>query len=160
MTEDVYLSLGSNVGDREANLRTAIELLARHVEVSAVSSLYETDPVGVADQPPFLNLAVAGRTDLDPAELLRRVKAIEREVGRVPTYRWGPRVIDVDVLLYGDQVIRTDSLVIPHPEMLKRAFVLVPLAQIAPSAVHPVAARTIAELAEEVTGRDSVRLYQ
>lgn len=142
----MYLSLGSNLGERARHLAEAIALLAPQVMIDGVSSLYETDPIGVEDQPAFLNLVVAGKTALPAAGLLDRVKEIEREVGRRPTYHWGPRVVDIDVLLYGNLAIQTPNLIVPHPEMHRRAFVLVPLAELAPDAVHTTSGKTIREL--------------
>ena len=127
-----YIGLGSNVGDRVAHLRAAIEALAaRGVTVTRVSSLYETDPVGPL-QPDFLNAAAEVSTDLSPADLVRTLKAAEADVGREQRERWGPREIDLDLLLYGDETIDEEGLTVPHPELTHRAFVLVPLIEIAP----------------------------
>jgi 2-amino-4-hydroxy-6-hydroxymethyldihydropteridine diphosphokinase len=128
----VFLSLGSNVGDRRANLRSALGRLRDRVSVGAISSLYETDPVGVTDQPAFYNIVVGGATTLAPRDLLRAVKEIEHDVGRRPTYRWGPRVVDIDILVLGELAVDEPELTIPHREVANRAFVLVPLAEIAP----------------------------
>lgn len=155
-TQEVYLSIGSNLGDREGNLRTALRLLGERFQIIAVSSIYGTMPVGVTDQPEFLNQAVVARTDLDPAGLLAFVKEVEREVGRRPTYRWGPRVVDIDIVLYGEDVVDTPDLTIPHREMHRRAFVLIPLAEIAPSAAHPVLHRSVRDLAASVDGAGDV----
>jgi len=156
VTQRVYLSLGSNLGDRERNLRAAVAALKQHLELEAVSSWYETEPVGVVDQPGFLNLAVAATTSLDPSELLRLAKRIEEQIGRRPTYRWGPRLIDIDILLYADRVVEEPDLTIPHRELAHRAFVLVPLAEIDPQAFHPVLHRTVQELAD-AADTDGVR---
>ena len=153
----MYLSLGSNLGDRERNLRTAVEALRDTVRITAVSSLYETDPVAVVDQPLFLYRAVVGLTDLGPEALLDAVKRVERQVGREPTYHWGPRIVDVDIVLYGDLVIDSPRLAIPHPDMAKRAFVLVPLAEIAGEVVHPVLKVSVEELRDKAGGLDTVR---
>jgi 2-amino-4-hydroxy-6-hydroxymethyldihydropteridine diphosphokinase len=159
-TREVVLSLGSNLGDREGSLRAALEALSGELDIAAVSSLYETDPIGVTDQPAFLNLAVAGRTSKSPEDLLVAVKRIEAAVGRRPTFRWGPRVVDIDIVLYGDEIVRTPALTIPHKELARRAFVLVPMAEIVPNRVHPESGKTVARLLAEVPGRDGVRLYQ
>ncbi len=143
----VYLGLGSNLGDRAANLRAALAALAPDVRVTAVSSVYETAPLYLLDQPDFLNLACAGATALAPLALLHRLQAIERTLGRAPAPRYGPRVIDLDLLLYDRLTIATGELTAPHPRMLERAFVLVPLAEIAASVRHPIAGATFTELA-------------
>ena len=124
-----YLGLGSNIGERERLLAEAVERLSDHpsVEVTAVSPLYETEPVGVTDQPAFLNIACRILTTLDPESLLAAALDIERELGRVRTIRWGPRTIDIDLLLYDNRDIRTPALTVPHPRLMERAFVLVPL---------------------------------
>ncbi|MDH7603204.1 MAG: 2-amino-4-hydroxy-6-hydroxymethyldihydropteridine diphosphokinase, partial [Armatimonadota bacterium] len=129
MEKTVYLGLGSNLGDRAANLREAIRRLneGNGCKVVRCSSIYESKPVGVVEQPDFLNAVVEVATALPPFRLLEYCQAIEDAMGRVRTIRWGPRVIDIDILLYNQQSLRTDKLVIPHPEMLNRAFVLVPL---------------------------------
>ena len=142
-----YLGLGANLGDRPANLRRAITLLEESHEcrVTARSSVYETKPVGVTDQPDFVNAVIEIETSLAPLDLLNLCKSIENEMGRVRTNKWGPRVIDVDILVYGDTTVREDDLVVPHAEMVGRAFVLVPLAEIAPDV----------EVAPGVTAREA-----
>lgn len=143
----VYLGLGSNLGDRAANLYAAMAALAPELRLTAVSAVYETAPMHVEDQPDFLNLVCAGRTALAPLPLLRRLKQIERELGRLPGPRYGPRAIDLDLLLYDDIVLSTPELSVPHPRMLERAFVLAPLAEIAPALRHPLWSTTAAALA-------------
>jgi 2-amino-4-hydroxy-6-hydroxymethyldihydropteridine diphosphokinase len=141
-----YLGLGSNLGDRQARISRALDALAQAgVVVCAVSPLYESEPLEVTDQPRFLNAACAIETGHSPPALLALLKAIEREMGRTCGLRHGPRPIDLDILLYGDQCIETPSLIVPHPAMLERAFVLVPLADIAPSVRHPRSGLSIAE---------------
>lgn len=129
-----YLALGANMGDRLANLRVAIRMLDEHplCRVTGASSAYETEPVGVLDQPDFLNAVIAVETSLAPLGLLHLCNEVENRLGRERTMRWGPRVIDIDILLYDSQSVRTDELTIPHPRMLGRAFVLAPLAEVAP----------------------------
>ncbi len=148
----VYLGLGSNLGDRELNLLEAVERLRLLGDVVKVSRPYETDPVGYVDQPKFLNAALRLETDLDPWALLGRLKAIEADLGRVETVRFGPRTVDLDILTYDDLVISDPGLTIPHPRLAERAFVLVPLAEIAPDLVIPGLGLTVRELARRVDG--------
>jgi 2-amino-4-hydroxy-6-hydroxymethyldihydropteridine diphosphokinase len=142
----VYLSLGSNVGDRAANLEAAIQELARLGAITARSSVYETEPVEVERQPWFLNIALAMETELMPKQFLSRALAIEQKLGRRRIQAKGPRTIDIDVLLFGGSVIDTATLTVPHPAMHQRRFVLEPLAEIAPEARHPVFKKTVREM--------------
>jgi len=139
MSVAAYVSLGSNQGDREHNLRRGTNLLGQlpHTSVVKVSSMYETDPVGVTGQRRFLNAAAELRTSLPAERLLLEFKRIEKELGRTPGPRWGPRTLDIDLLLYGNQTIETAELTVPHPRMMQRAFVLVPLGEIAGNLVLP-----------------------
>ena len=149
------LGLGANVGDRARNLRLALRLLGERCDLVAVSSLYASPAVvleGEAPGPEYLNAACAVETDLAPEDLLRFVKQIEHAIGRRPAPRWAARPIDIDIELYDDAVVDTTDLRVPHPMMLERAFVMVPLAEIAAEAVHPLAHRTIGELARGMDG--------
>jgi 2-amino-4-hydroxy-6-hydroxymethyldihydropteridine diphosphokinase len=145
----IYLSLGSNIGDREANLRRAVEQLAsQDMRVLHTSRIYETEPVDYVDQAWFLNQVVEAETALFPMQLLTRVGRVERELGRKRTVRKGPRTIDIDILFYGAAVVETTRLEIPHPRIAERRFVLVPLAELAPELRHPVTHRTIRQMLE------------
>jgi 2-amino-4-hydroxy-6-hydroxymethyldihydropteridine diphosphokinase len=147
MKRTAYVSLGSNLGDREANLRDAIARLGELGSASRVSALYETEPVEVAGQQPwFLNCAAAVETELTPLGFLKSLLAIEHTMGRERTEPKGPRTIDMDIIFFGDEVLDTKELSVPHPAMQHRRFVLEPLAEIAPEARHPVLRRTVREL--------------
>jgi 2-amino-4-hydroxy-6-hydroxymethyldihydropteridine diphosphokinase len=146
MAHVAYLCLGSNIGDRIANLRKAVTLLDPKVHVKAQSSIYQTEPWGYSDQPTFLNQVIKIDTDLEPFELLEFVKEIEFSIGRQETFRYGPRLIDLDILFYDDLILDTPKLTIPHPRIIERAFVLIPLAEIAPDLLHPVFKKTALEL--------------
>ena len=152
----VYLSLGSNLGDRQENLDKAIELLSHRLRMGAVSSIYETEPMGNTEQPRFLNLACQVFTRLAAKDLLTLTKGFEARLGRVRNTPNAPRPIDIDILFYGDQVIETEELTIPHPRLIERAFVLVPLAEIAPDLVHPINFKTVKELLKDVSGKEGV----
>ena len=146
-----YVALGSNLGDREENLRTALKHLQENgVEVIKTSTFIETEPYGVTDQPGFVNAVCQVETELAPLELLRLLLSIEQEMGRVRLRRWGERNIDLDLLLYEDAVLESEELSLPHPDMQNRDFVLLPLAQIAGEVVHPVLEKTINLLKEEL----------
>lgn len=146
MTE-VYLLLGSNLGNRNENLHKALKLIDfRCGNITRKSALYETEAWGMKNQQAFINMAVAIQTNLSPLNLLTAVKTIEIEVGRVETTKWGPRVIDIDILLYGTEIVNLPELIIPHPYMQQRRFTLMPLIEIAANYSHPVLNKTIAQL--------------
>jgi len=159
MHKIVYLSLGSNVGDRAANLNSAVAGLRALGEVVAVSSFYETEPVGFTAQPWFLNCAVKLDTEKMPKQLLAGILDIEQQMGRrrVRGQKKGPRSIDIDIVLFGNSIVETKGLTIPHPAMHERRFVLEPLAEIAPDVRHPVFKRTIRELRDALPAGQAVR---
>lgn len=147
----VYIGIGSNLGSREENCIRSVWLLRDSgLIINKESSLYETEPWGVTDQPYFINMAVGAETSLEPEELLEALKAIERQMGRKDAGKWGPRIIDLDILLYDYLVIRTPKLCIPHPLMHMREFVLRPLSEIAPDVLHPLLKKTISTLMSEI----------
>jgi 2-amino-4-hydroxy-6-hydroxymethyldihydropteridine diphosphokinase len=157
----IYLSLGSNKGDRAQYIARALEALrACGVSVARKSSLYETEPVETSSKGWFLNCVVEAQTDLLPPQLMHRLLDIERALGRRRRVPRGPRFIDIDILFYEDRVVSSEQLEIPHPRMAERRFVLVPFAEIAPEVRHPILKRTIAELLEETPDRSEVRPYQ
>lgn len=144
------LGLGTNLGDRAANLRAALEGLARIAVIDGLSRLYESEPYGFAAQPKFWNMVARIRTNLSPAQLLRAVKDLEARIGRTPTHRMGPRVIDIDILLYDDALVDDAGLRIPHPGLMDRAFVLAPLLDLDPERVHPATGESFAERMAEL----------
>lgn len=143
-----YLGLGSNIGDRAHQLQQAIRIIDQYqyIDVTSISPIYETAPVGYTDQPQFLNLCIEIETTLDPQELLKRCLETEEALHRVRKIRWGPRTLDVDILLYGNEIIEEDNLIIPHPRMAERAFVLIPLNDIASKHIEPRSQKLIENL--------------
>jgi 2-amino-4-hydroxy-6-hydroxymethyldihydropteridine diphosphokinase len=156
----VYLGLGSNMGNRQDNLDKTLDFLSQRLRVGKVSSVYDTEPVGNTNQPRFLNLVCQVYTMLAPKELLTLAKGIESKLGRVLGKSNAPRPIDIDILFYGDQVIETPELVIPHPRLAERAFVLVPLVEIAPDLQHPVIGKTVKELLQGITEKQGVFKFE
>jgi 2-amino-4-hydroxy-6-hydroxymethyldihydropteridine diphosphokinase len=157
MRNIAYLSLGSNIGDRTAHLRSALARLGTCGQVRAVSSFYETEPVEYVDQAWFLNCTVAFESELTPGQLITCLLEIERKMGRERIQKKGPRIIDIDILLFGDSVVNMPELTIPHPAMAARRFVLKPLAEIAPEVRHPVLRKTIRELLNELPAGQAVK---
>ncbi|MEC4685892.1 MAG: 2-amino-4-hydroxy-6-hydroxymethyldihydropteridine diphosphokinase [Nitrospirota bacterium] len=147
----IYMGIGSNLGDREgACLKALEELEKRGIKVTKKSSQYETEPWGVKNQPKFINMAAEADTDLTPGEVLRVIQEIEKNLGRKETLRWGPRTVDIDILLYDALIVDEPDLRIPHPHMHERDFVLKPLSEIAPEAIHPLLKKTVREMLSEV----------
>ncbi len=155
----VYLGLGTNLGDRPANLENARKALQQAMTILRASSIYETEPWGFQDQPAFLNQVLKVSTSFEPLKLLDFLKNVESEMGRLANFRYGPRLIDLDILLYGRQVIKTQGLQIPHPHLHERAFVLEPLAEIAPNLVHPLMHKRISTLLAQAEDRDGVKKW-
>lgn len=153
----VYLALGTNLGDRPANLRAALAALPPAVTVLAQSPVYETPPWGVTDQPAFLNMVAKAETHQAPRELLKYLKTLELTLGRLPAIRYGPRLIDVDILFYDDLLLDTPELTIPHPRLHERAFVLVPLADLEPALVHPGLGQPVRALLSAIDTKGIVR---
>lgn len=159
--QTAYIGLGSNIGDREAMLAGAIRLLEEHslIRVAALSPIYETEPVGYLEQPAFLNMAARLETGLPPEKLLAYMLETELHLERKREIRWGPRTIDIDLLLYGDTVLETPDLTLPHPRMLERAFVLVPLSDVLPGGTHPVVG-SIEDRLDTLEGKEGVKRWK
>jgi 2-amino-4-hydroxy-6-hydroxymethyldihydropteridine diphosphokinase len=153
----IYLALGSNIGDRQVNLKVAIHALEPEIHPTACSPIYETPPWGYLDQPKFLNQVIKGETQLSPANLLDYIKEIERKQGRQETFQNGPRLIDLDILFYDQEVIDSPPLTIPHPRLENRAFVLVPLADLAPHYLHPILGESVLDLLAKIDYEGIVR---
>ncbi|WP_209853000.1 2-amino-4-hydroxy-6-hydroxymethyldihydropteridine diphosphokinase [Paenibacillus sediminis] len=159
---EAYIALGANLGDREGTLISAIDRLDAHPQINVLrcSSLYETDPVGYVDQPSFLNMAASLRTSLKPKELLNVMLDTERELGRVRTIRWGPRTVDLDLLWFGGIVLETEELILPHPRMAERAFVLVPLSEIVQADEQPDLYTFVQSALHKLDGKDGVQRWK
>ncbi|HET7581016.1 MAG TPA: 2-amino-4-hydroxy-6-hydroxymethyldihydropteridine diphosphokinase [Bacillales bacterium] len=162
MTERAFIGLGSNIGDRMGQLHKALTLLDEYpkVTVTRLSSIYETDPVGYTDQTNFLNMVAEVSTDLSPHELLETALAVEKRLGRKRSVRWGPRTIDLDILVYDQVNIETDVLHIPHPRMRERAFVLIPLAEMNPAFHIPGSQLPLTDYIQQIPDREGVRLWK
>jgi 2-amino-4-hydroxy-6-hydroxymethyldihydropteridine diphosphokinase len=158
MSHTIFLALGTNLGDRLENLKTARDGLPPSVRPVTASPVYETLPWGYSDQPVYLNQVIKAETGLDPFELLAFLKNLENQLGRQATFRYGPRLIDLDILFYDDLILQAPGLSIPHPYLAERAFVLVPLADLAPELRHPVSGLTVREMME-VVDRQGVNIY-
>lgn len=149
----VYVAFGSNLGERKENILSAIDFMEKkHMEFLRISSMYETEPYGVKEQPKFINCAALIKTTYAPMELMDMLLDIEKALGRVRTAKWGPRVIDIDIIFYDNKIINFVDLIIPHPDMQNREFVLKPLAEIAPDYIHPKFKKSVAGLLSEIEG--------
>ncbi len=153
----VYLGLGSNLGDRRHNISKALDLLSKALRLHKISSIYETEPVGFSNQPKFLNAVCEMKTNLSPLQLLTFIKGIETKSGRKPSFKNAPRIIDIDILLYNNKIVNTPVLTIPHPALVERAFVLIPLAEIRPELKHPKEKKPVSELLDAVSGKEGVQ---
>jgi len=159
---DVYLGMGANLGDRQQTIEKAVQMLAQTPDIKIInqSAYYETEPIGYTAQDWFLNNVLHIRTTLTPAALLKVTQAIEQQLGRVRTIRWGPRTIDIDILFYGEQIINTPDLIIPHPRLLERAFVVIPLLEIAPEIHYPGGQRLAAMVSPRLAEQRIYRLKE
>lgn len=156
----VFVSLGSNVGNREDNIYRTIKCISRRSKVLRVSSFYATSPLGYKKQPEFLNCVLSIETNFGPMSLLKYFKKVEKILGRVKTFRWGPRVIDIDIIFYGNAIIQTNNLIIPHPEMHLRKFVLIPLCEIEKKYIHPLLKQNVLQLLDKIyDDKQTVRKY-
>ena len=155
-TITAYLGLGSNLGNKESNILKALSLMEEQIDIVTVSSLYKTEPWGFKEQPIFLNAACEARTTLCPLDLLGYIKSLEIQLGRTQSFANGPRILDIDILFYGNDVLDTPKLTIPHPRLSERKFVLAPLAEIAPTLLHPTLEKTISDLLFDLVTEERV----
>ena len=155
-TITVYLGLGSNLGNKKNNILNSLSIMEEEIDIMSVSSLYRTEPWGFKEQPVFLNAACEAKTTLDPLDLLAYLKSIEIRFGRAQTFSNGPRILDIDILFYGNEVLNAPTLTIPHPRLSERMFVLAPLAEIAPALLHPTLEKTISELVFDIVTEEKV----
>lgn len=157
---NVFIGIGSNLGDKEENIRKAIDLIKEKCKILKISSIYETEPVGYKNQALFLNCAIEIKTNLKPKELLIFLQSIEKRLGRVRTIKNGPRTIDLDILFYANKIVNENNLIVPHPRMHKRLFVLEPLKEICHDFVHPVLKKSVKELRSILKNKEYVKLYK
>jgi len=158
--EKVFLGIGSNVGERIVYIKKAVNLLSEILNDIQTAHLYLSKAVGFEDQPDFVNTVVSGYTYLSPCELLKKIKEIEKKVGRIERFRWGPREIDIDILFYGNNIIEEENLIIPHPRIQERDFVLKPLSDLDPDFIHPVLKKTVKELLLNLKNRSIISSLQ
>ena len=156
----VYLSLGSNMGDKEDNMRNALKLIKDMDEIRKVSPLYQTEPMGFKDQSFFLNCVIEVQTNSNPEQMLLFLKSIEQKLGRTASVKNGPRIIDIDILFFDDFCIENDDVIIPHPRLHERLFVLIPLMDVNPDVIHPLLKKTVRELYDAVQHEEMVTLYK
>lgn len=155
----VYIGLGSNLGNKLSNIKKAISYIKKYLEITRISPVYKTEPVGYKNQDWFLNCVLEAETDIKPLDLLNFFKSIEKKLKRVKKIKYGPRTIDIDILLYGDKIINLKNLIIPHPRMYKRLFVLEPLGKINQNLIHPTIKKTIKNLKNNLKNKKGVELY-
>lgn len=162
MDNTVYLSLGSNIENREAHLKDAVALLESYkdIHILAISSIYETDPVGYIEQGNFLNIVIKIETSFSAEKLLQKCLYTEERLGRIREFKWGPRTIDLDILLYNNENIESENLIIPHPRMHERAFVLIPLIEIEPNIKIPTVTTPLTQILDEIPDKGGVRLWR
>ncbi|WP_029520350.1 2-amino-4-hydroxy-6-hydroxymethyldihydropteridine diphosphokinase [Persephonella sp. IF05-L8] len=157
--EKIFLALGSNIGNRQKNINQAIEFLSKEIKDIKQAHIYKSKAVGYENQPDFLNTAISGYTDLSPEELLGFVKHIEKQIGRKKRFRWGPREIDIDILFYGNLVLEKENLIIPHPRIHERDFVLKPLCDLEPEFIHPVLKKPLKELLNNLKEKSIITYF-